>query len=815
MLVSLKWLQDYVDVDLTAQELADRLTMAGLEVDEIKTLAPEFSGVVVAKILSVRPHPAADKLSLCDVTDGDRTYPIVCGAKNILAGDLVPLAKIGASIPGGYTIKSTVLRGEKSDGMLCSEAELQIGDDASGIMHLPDDFTPGTPLEKALSLGDTVLDVSITPNRSDCLSMIGMAREVAALTGKKIKIPAVKIKESGEDIASLSSVTIVDADLCPRYTARMIKNVRIGDSPVWMKTRLEAAGLRAINNVVDVTNFVMLEMGQPLHAFDFRFLEEGRIVVRKSKVGEEFISLDEKSRILPDDTLLICDGKKPVAIGGIMGGLNSEVKDDTQVIFLESAYFNPSSIRRSSRRLGMPTDAAFRFERGIDPEGVIRALNRATQLIADLSGGAVCKNYLDEYPRKIVAVQNIPLRLGRVQDIIGMAIPAKEVVRILKSIGMTVHQEGKGTYSVTPPTYRVDIEREVDLIEEIIRLYGYNKVPVTLPAISVSNLTPIARLELEEKIRQLLIGSGYSEIINYSFTTPASVDCLLLSADDPRRGFVVIKNPLTEEQSVMRTTMVYGLLETLKKNINNASMNLKVFEIGRTFQARRAGELPEEKNVLAGLLAGKMSDDLWGSKINADFYDLKGCLENIFYDLKLENCRYHAEIKDSFLHPGQACDLCVNDVCIGFLGQVHPDVMQKMDIKNQAYIFEINIDLLEKQITGGIACIEISKFPAVTRDVAFVIPSGMEAEKMLQIVLSQHEDLLENVVIFDIYTGKGLEEGTKSLGLRFSYRAPGRTLTDVEIGSIHDKIVHNTVQLTGCKNKSLTVYMSLKTEEEK
>ncbi len=799
MLVSLRWLKDYVDLELTAQELADRLTMSGLEVDEIKTLAPEFSGVVVAKILSVRPHPGADKLSLCDVTDGSETYPIVCGAKNIQAGDVVPLAKIGAVIPGGYTIKSTVLRGEKSDGMLCSEAELQIGDDASGIMHLSAGFTLGLPLEKALSLGDTVLDVSITPNRSDCLSMIGMAREVAALTGKKIRIPSVRIKESAEDIASLSSVAIEDADLCPRYTARMIKNVRIGDSPVWMKARLEAAGLRAINNVVDVTNFVMLEMGQPLHAFDFRFLEEGRIVVRKSKVGEEFVSLDEKSRILPDNTLLICDGKKPVAIGGIMGGLNSEVKDDTQIIFLESAYFNPSSIRRSSRRLGMPTDAAFRFERGIDPEGVIRALNRAAQLIADLSGGSICKNYLDEYPQKITAAENIPLRLSRVREMIGIVIPPGDVVRILKSIGMKVSPEGKGKYSVTPPTYRVDIEREIDLIEEIIRLYGYDRVPATLPAVSVSELSVIPRLDLEERIRCLLIGSGYSEIINYSFTTPASVDYLSVKTEDPRRNFVVIKNPLTEEQSVMRTTMVYGLLETMKKNINNASLNLKIFEIGRVFQARSAGELPQENNMLAGLLAGKVSDDLWGSKLNADFYDLKGILENIFYELKIGTNRYHAETSDTFLHPGQSCDVYVNNTRIGYLGQVHPDVMQKMDIKNTAYVFEINVDLLEKQVSGSIVYKEISKFPAVTRDVAFVIPAGMEAENMLQIVLSQHEDLLENVVIFDIYTGKGLDEGSKSLGLRFSYRALGRTLTDAEINSIHEKIVHNTVQLTGAK----------------
>ncbi len=799
MLVSLKWLKDYVDLDVSAAELADRLTMAGLEVDEIKTIAPAFSGVVVAAILSVRPHPGADKLSLCDVTDGAGTYTVVCGAKNISAGDIVPLAKVGAGLPGGYTIKSTMLRGEKSDGMLCSEVELEVGADASGILQLSHDLTLGMPLEEALGLSDTVLDVSITPNRSDCLSMMGMAREVAALTGKKMKAPVVKIKESKEDIFTLSSVTILDSDLCPRYSARMIRNVKIGPSPIWMKSRLEAAGLRAINNVVDATNFVMLEMGQPLHAFDFRFLEEGRIVVRKSKAGEDFVSLDGKSRLLPEDTLLICDGRKPVAIGGIMGGLNSEVKEDTQTIFLESAYFNPSSIRRSSRRLAMPTDAAFRFERGIDPEGVIRALNRAAQLIAEISGGTVCKNVIDEYPKKVPTVENISLRLDRIRQMIGITVGAKDVENILKSIGMHLKKAAKDKYLVTPPTFRVDITREIDLIEEVVRLYGYDRVSASLPAVSVTELDVIPRLALEERLCQLFIGCGFSEIINYSFTSPASADSLGFSPEDERRCFVVIKNPLTEEQSVMRTTLAYGLLETLKKNINNASFNLKVFETGRVFLQHKAGELPEEKNILAGLAAGKISDDLWGGKANIDFYDLKGSLENVFYDLKLDDCRYRAETAEPFLHPGQSAGIYLNEVRVGYLGQIHPRVMQKMDIKCNAYLFEINIDIIEKHLKADIRCKEISKFPAVSRDVAFVLPASMESDKMLEIVLSQHEDLLENVAIFDIYAGKGLDEGTKSLGLRFSYRALDRTLTDVEINSIHDKIVHNTVQLTGAK----------------
>jgi phenylalanyl-tRNA synthetase beta chain len=799
MLVSLKWLKDYVDIDKTPAELADSLTMAGLEVDEIKVIKPAFTGVVAAKIISVSPHPSADKLSLCAVTDGAQTYPIVCGAKNIKAGDIVPLAKVGATIPGGYTIKSSVLRGEKSTGMLCSEAELEVGDDTAGIMQLPINAVLGQPLEEILDLGDTVLDVGITPNRADCLSIIGIAREVAAITGKKMQTKAGEVSESAEDINAITSVKIIDSDLCPRYTARLIKDVKIGPTPVWMKTRLEAVGLRSINNVVDVTNFVMLEMGQPLHSFDFRFLEEGRIVVRKSKKDEEFMSLDGKSRKLDADTLLICDGVKPVAIGGIMGGLNSEVKDDTQVVFLESAYFNPSSIRRSARRLAMPTDAAFRFERGIDPEGVLLALNRAAQLIAELSGGKVYRNYIDEYPAKVPAAKDIPLRLSRINTIIGTSVSSKDVLTILQSLGMDIRETEAGQYLVTPPTYRVDITREADLIEEVARLYGYDRVPVTLPNVSVAEITTIPRLDMEERIRCLLTGTGYTEVVNYSFIPPLSVDYLSLAEKDERRRLVHIKNPLVEDQSVMRTTMVYGLLDTLKKNANNGCINLKLFEMGRTFLNRGEGTLPEERNILAGLLSGAIGEDLWDSRHNGDFYDIKGCIANIFFDLKMSNCHYRSEDTETFLHSGKSCNIYLGDSKIGYLGELHPDVQDKMDLKVSAYVFEINLDMLADHNSGGIAYKEISKYPAVTRDVAFIIDSDVETDYMLDIVLREKEYLLENVVIFDIYAGKGLPEGTKSLGLRFSYRSPDKTLTDAEVNNIHEKIVRNAVQVTGAK----------------
>ncbi|MEQ8202367.1 MAG: phenylalanine--tRNA ligase subunit beta [Smithellaceae bacterium] len=802
MLVSLKWLKDYVDVEMTPTELADALTMAGLEVDEIKQIKPAFTGVVCAEILSVKPHPSADKLSLCAVTDSIQTYPIVCGAKNIKAGDIVPLAKVGATIPGGYTIKSTVLRGEKSDGMLCSEEELEVGDDNTGIMQLPPGTALGKPLEEILDLGDTVLDVSITPNRADCLSMIGIAREVAAITGKKIKMPVGEVYESAEDINSITSVKIIDSDLCPRYTARMIKDVEIGPSPVWMKTRLEAVGLRSINNVVDVTNFVMLEMGQPLHSFDFRFLEEGRIVVRKSVQDEEFVSLDGKARKLEADTLLICDGVKPVAIGGIMGGLNSEVKDDTRIVFLESAYFNPSSIRRSARRLAMPTDAAFRFERGIDPEGVLAALNRAARLISDLSGGKVCKNYIDEYPAKVPAAANIPLALNRVNAVIGTAIEGSEVIRILQSIGMEVKESEPGKYSVTPATYRVDITREIDLIEEVARLYGYDRVPVTLPDVAVTEMAAIPRLDLEERIRTVLTGNGYNEVINYSFISPQSVDYLGLTENDERRRLVHIKNPLVEDQAVMRTTMIFALLDSLKKNANNGCFNLKLFEMGRIFLSGGAGKLPAERNVLAGLLSGTIGEDLWNYRLNVDFYDVKGCLDNLFSDLKIGYCRYVAENPEPFLHPGKSANIYLKDSKVGYLGEVHPDVKDRMDLKVNSYVFEINLDMLVSHIAGEVTYKEISKYPAVARDVAFVVDSGVQADYMLDIVLRQKEDLLENVGIFDIYAGKGLPDGTKSLGLRFSYRSPDKTLTDLEVNNVHERIVRKTIELTGARVRS-------------
>ncbi|MFA5180209.1 MAG: phenylalanine--tRNA ligase subunit beta [Syntrophales bacterium] len=800
MKVSLKWLRDYVDIDLEPSALADCLTMAGLEVDAVEVAGPAFAQVVVARIVSVRPHPQSEKLFLCEVTTGAEILPIVCGAPNTRSGDTVALARVGATIPGGFVIKSSRIRGELSEGMLCSEEELGIGDDNTGIMVLSPDLTPGMDLKDALGLKDTVLDIGVTPNRADCLSIIGIAREVAAITGKKLRYPEIESFENSEEITGMTSVSIMDPDLCPRYTARIIKNITIKPSPSWMRERLEAVGLRAINNIVDITNFVMMELGQPLHAFDFRFLEEGRIVVRRSREGEHFISLDEKDRLLRSDTLMICDGVKPVAIAGIMGGLNSEVKDDTSTILLESAYFHPPSIRRSSRWLGMGTDAAFRFERGIDPEGVVRALNRAAQLMAVLGDGTVCRGHIDQYPRQIVTAKDIPLRPKRVNDFLGTDIRADEMIKILERLEMKVLPSDDAHYLVTPPTFRVDITREIDLVEEIARVYGFNRIPVTMPGAAGMPAGESPEQILENALRSALTGMGYTEVITYSFINPVSAEQLGLKDDDPLKDFVRISNPLTEEQSVLRTSLVYNLLDVMNRNARVGCADLKIFEIGRIFFRHREGELPVERPCVGGLITGNRYDGSWHNKaISSDFYDLKGCVEALFADRKIQPARFVAESSQPFLHPGRSCRIIVGQETVGFLGEIHPNVLERMDLKNRAIVFQLDLETLGVFTKGKIDFRDVSKFPASSRDVAFLVPVAMEGETLCRTGYEQHEVLLENVAIFDVYTGENLPEGMKSLGLRFAYRSTEKTLTEEEINVAHNRIVKTMVEATGAK----------------
>jgi len=797
MKVSLRWLKDYVEIDVPARELAEMLTMAGTEVESIEELGAGFSGVVAARILSVRPHPQADKLKLCEVDMGKEVVQVVCGAPNVAAGQVAPLATVGAEIPGGYIIKASTIRGEVSYGMLCSEQELGLGEDHSGIMVLPPDTPVGKDLGELLDLKDTVFDLAITPNRGDCLSVIGVAREIAALTGKKVRLPDWTVEEKGEAIEKVTSVTILDPDYCPRYCARIIRDVKIKPSPLWMRRRLEAAGLRAINNMVDVTNFVMLEMGQPLHAFDYRFLEEGRIVVRKAKAEEKFVSLDEKERRLKEGTLLICDGVKPVAIAGIMGGLNSEVKDDTSTILLESAYFHPPAIRRAARALGMSTDAAFRFERGVDPEGVVKALNRAAKLMAELGEGYVLKGYIDNYPLPVYTPKDIPLRLGRINGVLGTDIREGEVERILEALQMEVRKEPAGrSWRVTPPSYRRDIEREIDLIEEIARVYGYEHIGVTMPRPSDE---PKGKGE-EERLRNLLypvlMGAGLSEVITYSFISANFPDQLHLQGEKEAREAVRLRNPLSEEQALMRTNMVYSLLDTLSKNARLGVGEVKIFEFGRVYFSRGEGKTPQEVPVCACLVWGDRVGDSWHfPKEQADFYDLKGVVENIFEVLKLPAPIFQAAAAKPFLHPGRAAWISCIGGEVGFIGEIHPDVMRAMDLRGRAVVCELNLSkLADLSREVRVSYRELSKYPGSVRDAAFVVPKEMEAASLLEIVFREKEELLERVLVFDVYEGQNIPPGTRSIGLRFYYRSPKRTLTDEEVARSHERLVNAIVR---------------------
>ena len=546
MKVSLNWLKDYVEIRMEIKELINLLTMAGLEVGQAISTGEGFDKIVVAEISSIRKHPNADRLSLVEVKSGKEKFSIVCGATNIREGQKVPFALIGARLPDGVEIKRSKIRGEASEGMLCSEIELGLGRDATGIMILPAELSSGVNFGEALGLKDTILDISITPNRPDCLCIIGVAREIAALTHQRVKYPTLLPSDKREEIHQKTSVTLLDPDLCPRYVARMIEGVKIGPSPNWMKNRLEKVGVRSINNVVDVTNFVMMEYGQPLHAFDFELLEEGRIVVRRAQEGEGFVTLDGVKRILDGEMLMICDGVKPVAIAGVMGGLNSEIKEDTKIVLLESAYFNPMGNRRTSKELGLETEAAYRFGRGIDYGGCVAAANRAAQLIQESAGGRVIEGVVDAYPSPI-RPRLIRLRVRKIHQILGTEISTKQARIYLEDLELNVRDEDKDILIVTPPSFRGDLEREIDLIEEIVRMDGYEKIPLTLPKGPPSPEERSREFFLERKAIEILLQHGYYEVVTYSFTSPISWDFIGLYPEDPRRKCLQILNPLTED----------------------------------------------------------------------------------------------------------------------------------------------------------------------------------------------------------------------------------------------------------------------------
>lgn len=789
MKVSLNWLRDYVDIRIGVKELINLLTMAGLEVEEAIQKGEGFEKIVIAEISSIRRHPNADRLSLVEVRTDQERFSIVCGATNIKEGQKVPLALIGARLPNGVEIKKSKIRGEASEGMLCSEIELGLGQDPSGIMILDPDVPLGVDLGEALGLKDTILDISITPNRPDCLCVIGVAREIAALTRQKVRYPPLSLSDKGGEIHQRTSVTILDPDLCPRYVARMIDGVKIGPSPNWMRDRLEKVGIRSINNVVDVTNFVMMEYGQPLHAFDFAFLEEGRIVVRRSQEGEEFVTLDGVKRILDGEMLMICDGIKPVAIAGVMGGLNSEIKEDTEVVLLESAYFNPMSNRRTSKKLGLETEAAYRFGRGVDYGGCLSAADRAAQLIQELAGGKVVEGGVDAYP---MPIKPNPIRLSvrKIHQILGREISGKQVKIYLEGLELNVKGGDEDILMVTPPSFRGDLEREIDLIEEVARMDGYEKIPLTLPKGSPSSEERSKEFLIERKVADLLIHHGYNEVITYSFTSPNSHDLIGLAPDDPRRRYLKLLNPLSEDSSIMRTSLIPGLMETARYNLSRKNSNLKLFELKKVFLLREGEGLPKEVKYIAGLAMGVDRDHHWAlSPRLIDFYDIKGCIEDLFEVLQIRGIKFDRAEDIPYLHPGKASKISFGKEVLGVLGEIHPQVLGHYEIQGKVYLFEIDFEQMVKYAEEGRRFRPLPKFPAVYRDLSIVVDNALEVEKVGEAIWALQQPLIDEVNLFDVYRGAPIPEGKKGISYRIRYQSNDRTLTDAEVNNHHEKVI--------------------------
>ena len=796
MNVTLNWLKNYIDFELSPSELADRLTMLGVEVESVKQLGAELEGVVVGSVTAIRPHPNADKLVFCQVDIGEaEELQIVCGAPNVREGMLAPVATIGATLPAGFTIKRAKLRGETSHGMLCSEKELGLSDDAAGLMELPTDTSLGIPLSEALGLDDVVFELEITPNRPDCLSLIGVAREIRAETGNALKLPQVDLNEDATDVQTLTSVTIDAPDLCPRYAARVIRGVKVGQSPTWLQQRLESVGIGVINNIVDITNFVLMEYGQPLHAFDYHKLAENRIVVRHAAVGENLITLDEVARELTSDMLVIADAEKPVALAGIMGGYDSEITETTADVLLESAYFNPSSIRATAKALGISTEASYRFERGADPGAVLAALDRAAQLIAELAGGSICKGTVDVYPGE-QPLHQIQLRPERVNFILGTTIDTSEMVQILSDLGFDVKANGTENYQVTVPTFRSDITREIDLIEEVARVYGYDNIPTTLPKGDIPVPAPNPSTEVRKRIKHFLLAAGMMEAINYSFCDPNCFDKIRFTADDPRRDTLKLRNPLSPEMSVLRTTLLPGLLENAQHNRNHQIDTIALFEIGSVFIRNSTAKEPER---VTGILAGQIGDGVYSNPYREpDFYDIKGLVEGI-----LEACGivdYTLQKTDApTFHPGRNAAVLSSNKQIGIFGEAHPEVIENYDLPYKAYLFDFDMEALVDAAIFAKRFEPISIYPTVERDLAIVVDKEILSDMPTELIYATGGELVKSVRLFDVYEGEQVPEGKKSLAYAITYHSATETLTDKAVNALHDKVVKRLNQELGAE----------------
>lgn len=782
MKFTLDWLKQHLPLTLPPRELADRLTMAGLELESLAHLGAGLDRVQVGTLERVEKHPDADRLTLCQVRIAGETLPVVCGATNHRAGDKVAVARVGATLPNGMTIRKGRIRGAESHGMLCSVAELGLAPSADGILILPAEAPEGAPLATVLGRDDWLYEVNVTPNRGDCLGVRGIARDLGAL----LELPLLPLETAVAVDPAVGerhpvAVEIRDGAGCPRYAGRVVEGVRVGESPPWLRQRLEAVGLRPINNVVDVTNLVLMELGQPLHAFDLERLAPP-VVVRKARPGERLTTLDEVERTLTGEMTLIADQERSLALAGIMGGQESGVEADTTTLFLESAYFEPVGIARTGRRLGLQSDSRFRFERGTDPQGIVTALDYATRLILELAGGRAGPVVLADAGTWQPAPP-IPFRHQRVTRLGGIDLPPEASAGMLTRLGLEPVGNAGEARLYQPPSHRHDLRQEEDLLEEVVRLYGYDRVPTRLPSGPVAAARPDREERQTAQLRRLLAGMGYLEAVNYSF-----VGAALQHTFDPETPPVALRNPLSEEQGVMRTTLTAGLVECARRNLSRGNHSLRLAEVGRVFLPTPTGSAEPDRVAL--LLTGAATRRAWHTPQREwDFFDLKGDLERLCTALGLEPLPLERGGPD-FLHPGRKALIpAPGGATAGWLGQLHPAVAEELGIDQPVWLLEVAADHLVPTPESRVQSPPISRFPAVDRDFAFVLPRDVPAREVLEEARRAAPELVRRVELFDLYTGSHLPDGFKSLAVGITLQADDRTLTDGEAQQVADAVV--------------------------
>lgn len=786
MLFSYNWLKEYIDDIPLPLELAERLTMAGIEVERITDTSNGVKGVITAVVLRVGDHPNADRLKLCEVSTGADTFNIVCGAANMKAGDKVALALSGAELPGGVRIKKSKIRGVESEGMLCSEPELGLKETSKGIMLLPEDTVIGIDFNEAVGLNDFILDINITPNRPDLLSVKGLAREVSALYGSLVKVRETRVEESGQAAEAIINIAIESPEACGRYTARAVLGASIGPSPDFITRRLESMGIRPVNNAVDITNYVMLELGSPLHAFDLDKIQGRLIRIRMSKEGEDIETIDKKARRLPGGIPVIADSSGPVAVAGVMGGERTAITDSTQSILIESAWFDPAKVRKACRALQLSTDSSYRFERGVDIEAASDALDVAASLIAWLSGGTVAKGAINIYPRKWA-----PCPIGfspkKAERLLGVPLDIAGAAAIFKRLGMTVGVAKDGDMVVNAPSYRFDIKEEADLVEEAARLTGYGRIPETLPQAALQLPSRPHLSVIRKRAAEALVGHGFLEVINYSFVSKGSFS---LSGKDASGG-VTILNPITEEQTVLRNALVPSLLDNLKLNLSRKNANIKIFEIAPVFMPSDA-KLPQEKWMLAGLMHGLKWGEAWNTpKEWFDFYDVKGAVESLAGCLSIRPDEFDVRPVPTgtpLMHPGHSAEVVLGAKGCGYFGELHPDVCGGYELRRPAYVFELDLEafagysLTQRRYTG------LARFPESMRDIAFIIGKDVEFRQIISAIRELDMKLIEKVEVFDVYYGPSVPVDRLSMAIRVTYRSAAGTLRQEQVDELHSKV---------------------------